>query len=64
MKKQKLIDEIRADYHLFFDIQIGKYLKQVNKGEFDTQAEAKRIINKLLIFGMKRFQLKKKSLIH
>lgn len=62
MKKQKLIDEIRADYHLFFDIQIGKYLKQVNKGEFDTQAEAKRIINKIINIWNEKISVEKEKL--
>jgi hypothetical protein len=48
MKKQKSIEEIKADYHLFIDVQMGKYLGQNNKDEFDSNAEAKDIIGKIL----------------
>lgn len=48
MKKQKSIEEIKADYHLFFDIQMGKYFKQSNKESFDNDDEANLILGKIV----------------
>ncbi|MCF7859522.1 MAG: hypothetical protein K9N07_09430 [Candidatus Cloacimonetes bacterium] len=48
MKKQKSIEEIKADYHLFIDIQMGKYFKQSNKECFDNDDEANLILGKIV----------------
>lgn len=45
---KKSIEEIKADYHLFIDIQMGKYLKSVNRGEFNSDAEAKNVLDKII----------------
>lgn len=42
------IEQIKADYHLFIDIQMGKYLKSVNRSEFNSDAEAKNILDKII----------------
>jgi len=39
---------MRADNHLFLDIQMGKYLKQNNKGNFDSDIGAKDVIGKII----------------
>lgn len=44
----KSIDEIKADYHLFIDIQTGKYLKSKNKTTFDNETETKQIMRKII----------------
>ncbi len=44
----KSIEEIKADYHLFIDIQMGKYLKNVNKSEFSNDSEAKLVLDKIV----------------
>lgn len=48
MAKQKSIEEIKADYHLFLDIQMGKYLRINNRNEFETNDEAKKIIGQII----------------
>lgn len=45
---KKSIEEIKADYHLFIDIQMGKYLSSSNKSEFSTIEEANRIMGKIV----------------
>lgn len=42
------IEQIKADYHLFIDIQMGKYLKSVNRSEFNSDAEAKNVLDKII----------------
>ena len=42
------MDKTRADYHLFIDIQMGKYLKQVRRTEFKSEIEAKTVIGKII----------------
>lgn len=44
----KSIEEKKADYNLFTDIQMGKYLKSVNKSEFSSDAEAKLVLDHVL----------------
>jgi hypothetical protein len=48
MKLNKSIEEIKNDYHLFIDIQMGKYLKTVNRSEFNSEDEAKNILSKII----------------
>ena len=43
----KSIDQIKADYNLFIDIQIAKYLKTVDKDSFSNDREARTVIEKL-----------------
>ncbi len=43
----KSIEEIKADYQLFIDIQLGKYLKQTGKSEFSNHEEAGFVMNKI-----------------
>jgi hypothetical protein len=62
MKKQKSIEEMKADYHLFIDIQMGKYLRQNNKDEFDSHAEAKDIIGKILTTWNSKIAVEKEKL--
>jgi hypothetical protein len=45
---KKTIEEIKADYHLFIDIQMGKYLSSRNKNEFNSDEEAKLVMNKII----------------
>jgi hypothetical protein len=45
---KKSIEEIRADYHLFIDIQMGKYFKGKGKTEFSSDEEAKWILDKIV----------------
>ncbi len=42
------IDQIKADYNLFIDIQIAKYLKTVNKDSFSNDSEARTVIEKVI----------------
>ena len=44
----KSIEEIKADYHLFINIQMGKYLKSFNRSEFNSDAEAKNVMDKII----------------
>jgi hypothetical protein len=44
----KSIEEIKADYHLFIDIQMGKYLKGANKSEFTDKFEANLVLGKIV----------------
>ena len=44
----KSIDEIKADYHLFIEIQMGKYFRSINKSEFSDEAEAKFVLDKII----------------
>jgi hypothetical protein len=48
MNKKKSIEEIKADYHLFVDIQMGKYFKLKNKSEFSNEEEAKKILGAIV----------------
>ncbi len=48
MKKQKIIEEVKVDYHLFIDIQMGKYFIKNNKKEFDTENEAKVVLSQII----------------
>lgn len=48
MKFNKPIEEIKNDYHLFIDIQRGKYLKSVNQSEFRSDQEAQNILGKII----------------
>ena len=48
MKKQKTIIEVKEDYHLFIDIQMGKYFIKNNKKEFDTENEAKVVLSQII----------------
>lgn len=48
MKKQKTITEIKEDYHLFIDIQMGKYFRKRNIIEFETEKEAKAILGQII----------------
>ena len=45
MKSNK---EIKQDYHLFLDIQTGKYLKSANKSEFSNDAEAQLVTGQIV----------------
>lgn len=45
---KKSIEEIKADTHLFIDIQMGKYLSSRNKSEFSSDEEAKLIMDKII----------------
>lgn len=42
------LEEIKTDYHLFIDIQMGKYLKSTHKSEFSSDEEAKFVIGRIL----------------
>jgi len=42
--KLKLSQEIKDDYNLFVDIQVGKYLKKAGKSDFDSEEELKSVI--------------------
>jgi len=44
----KSIDEVKQDYHLFIDIQMGKYYKSANKNAFDNEAEAKLVLDEII----------------
>jgi hypothetical protein len=48
MTRQKTIEEMNAGYKLFLDIQMGKYLKSMNKAEFDSDEEAANVIKKIV----------------
>jgi hypothetical protein len=48
MKKQKTIEEVKEDYHLFIDIQMGKYFRQKNITEFETENEAKLVLGQII----------------
>lgn len=48
MKPNKPIEQIQQDYHLFLDIQMGKYLKSVNRSEFNSEDEAKNVLGKII----------------
>ncbi|MCL6099372.1 MAG: hypothetical protein M1391_12435 [Bacteroidetes bacterium] len=48
MKFNKPIEEIKNDYHLFIDIQTGKYLKSANQSEFQSDQEAQNILGKII----------------
>jgi len=48
MKLNKSIEKIKADYHLFIDIQVAKYLKSVKQSEFQTEQEAQNILGKVI----------------
>ncbi len=43
----KSIEEIKADYNLFLDIQINKYLTNLNRTEFENIDEANLILKKI-----------------
>jgi hypothetical protein len=45
---KKKIEEIKADYHLFIDIQMGKYLSSRNKNEFSSDEEARLVMGKII----------------
>lgn len=45
---KKSVEEIKADYHLFFDIQMGKYLKSKNKSAFSSDEEAGNIMKQII----------------
>lgn len=44
----KSIDKIKEDYHLFLEIQIGKYLKSTNKSDFTNESEIANVIDKII----------------
>lgn len=46
MKKSN--EDIKADYNLFFDIQMGKYLKFKNKSAFSSDEEAENVMQKII----------------
>jgi len=48
MKPNKSIEEIKNDYHLFIDIQMGKFLKSANQSEFQSEKEAQNILGKII----------------
>ena len=48
MKKQKTIEEVKEDYHLFIDIQMGKYFRKKNITEFETENEAKFVLGQII----------------
>lgn len=48
MNKTQSIEEIKNDYHLFIDIQMGKFLKSVNQTEFQSEKEAQNILGKII----------------
>jgi hypothetical protein len=62
MKKQKTIEEMKADYHLFMDIQMGKYLQKNNKNEFDSNDEAKDVIGKIINKWNEKIAVEKEKL--
>ncbi len=41
-------EKIKADYHLFIDIQMGKYLSSKNKSEFSSEEEANMVMGKIV----------------
>jgi len=42
------IEQIKADYHLFLDIQIGKYFKLAKRSDFKSDAEAKIVLRVII----------------
>jgi hypothetical protein len=48
MKKQKTITEIKEDYHIFIDLQMGKYFRTKNINEFQTENEAKAVLGRII----------------
>jgi len=42
------IEKIKADYHLFVDVQMEKYLKKNKKTEFSSENEARLVIAKII----------------
>jgi len=42
------IEKIKADYHLFVDVQMEKYLKKNKKTEFSSEHEAQLVIAKII----------------
>lgn len=44
----KSIEEIKADYHLFLDIQMDRYLQSRNKSEFSNEEEAECVLKKIV----------------
>ncbi|MBU0560432.1 MAG: hypothetical protein KKG93_12785 [Bacteroidetes bacterium] len=45
MKKKNSIENIKADYRLLVDIQMGKYLRSVGRSEFISDTEAQYVIS-------------------
>lgn len=43
----RTIEEIKEDYNLFFDIQINKYLKTVDRTEFKDEQEASLVLRRI-----------------
>ncbi len=43
----RTIEEIKEDYNLFFDIQINKYLKSVDRTEFKDEQEASLVLRRI-----------------
>lgn len=43
----RTIEEIKEDYNLFFDIQINKYLKTVDRTEFKDEQEASSVLRRI-----------------
>lgn len=48
MNTSKSIEEIKNDYHLFIDIQMGKFFKLVNQSAFLSEQEAQNILSKIM----------------
>jgi hypothetical protein len=48
MKLNESIEKFKKDYHLFIDIQMGKYLKSVNQSEFQSDKEAQNVLGKII----------------
>ena len=42
------MEKIKEDYHLFIDVQIGKYFKQTGKNEFSSEGEVKTVLAKII----------------
>jgi hypothetical protein len=42
------IDKIKADYNLFIELQIKKYLEQCGKDKFSTNDETKAVVDKIV----------------
>jgi hypothetical protein len=47
-RKDSFGEEIKADYHLFINIQMGKYLSSKNKSEFSSDEEAIMVMGKIV----------------
>ncbi len=48
MKKNNSLEQIQADYHLFINIQMEKYLKSVGRKEFKSDKEAQSVIKNII----------------